>query len=202
MIESVASGCGLPSDRRRAAPDHATIARASHEQAQGGLFSQVLRLPPPRAWCRSSRYASMAKLADHAAQKADHTLPQVEKLPGCDAVDKAAEPADEAAAVTPRALARRAGRRERLAVAPHGDSARSVRSAGSWSGPYKPATCLIRGADPPAGEDHTRLGAHAYSLPPSRATLSAIIVDGPLSRTLAMDARSLGQAVLCCAKLS
>lgn len=124
---------------------------------------------------------------------------------GGDAAD-AAEAADEAAAVTPGALARQAGRRERLAAAPHGDRARSARSAGSWSGRYKPTACWIRGVDGPAGEDHIRLRAHVSSLPPSRATLSAIMVDGPLSphrrRTLAMDARFLGKAVLCCAKRS
>jgi transposase len=43
-------------------PDHATIARfrARHQEALGGLFSQVLRCWPRRAWCRWACSAWMA----------------------------------------------------------------------------------------------------------------------------------------------
>jgi hypothetical protein len=60
------------------------------------------------------------KLAGNAAQKANRTLPQIEKLlaeaAAADAADDARERSDPPPA-TPRALARRAERRERLAAA-------------------------------------------------------------------------------------
>jgi hypothetical protein len=59
------------------------------------------------------------KLAGNAAQKANKTLPQIEKILAeaakADADD--AQHGDGPPAATPRALARRAGRRERLAAA-------------------------------------------------------------------------------------
>jgi hypothetical protein len=60
------------------------------------------------------------KLAGNAAQKADRTLPQIEKVPDEAARAGAAEDArhgDAPGEPTPRALARRAERRERLARA-------------------------------------------------------------------------------------
>src|SRR6185437_14816106 len=60
------------------------------------------------------------KLAGNAAQKANRTLPQIEKILAEAAAADAAEDArfgDAADAPTPRALARRAERRERLARA-------------------------------------------------------------------------------------
>jgi Transposase DDE domain len=60
------------------------------------------------------------KLAGNAAQKANRTLPQIDKLLAEAAAADAAEDArlgDELDEPTPRTLARRAGRRERLAAA-------------------------------------------------------------------------------------
>src|SRR5215468_3053059 len=104
-------------------PDHATIARfrARHEQAPGGLFSQVLRLLAA-AGMVSLGLLSLdgTKLAGNAAQKANRTLPQIEKVLAEAAAADAAEDArygDAAGEPTPRTLARRAERRERLAAA-------------------------------------------------------------------------------------
>jgi transposase len=104
-------------------PDHATIARfrARHEKALGELFSQVLRLLAAEGMV-SLGVLSLdgTKLAGNASQKANRTLPQIEKVlaeaAAADAADDAAE-ADNPQPVTPRALARRAERRERLAAA-------------------------------------------------------------------------------------
>jgi transposase len=104
-------------------PDHATIARfrARHETALGGLFSQVLRLLAAEGMVQLGTLSlDGTKLAGNAAQKANRTLPQIEKLLAEAAAADAAEDArygDTAGAPTPRALARRAGRRERLARA-------------------------------------------------------------------------------------
>jgi transposase len=106
-------------------PDHATIARfrARHQEALGGLFSQVLRLPAAEGMVSLGMLSlDGTKLAGNAAQKANRTLPQVEKLL---AEAAAADAADDARARqggdpqpgTPRALARRAERRQRLAAA-------------------------------------------------------------------------------------
>jgi transposase len=104
-------------------PDHATIARfrARHEKALGGLFSQVLRLLAAEGMV-SLGLVSLdgTKLAGNAAQKANKTLPQIEKLLAEAAKVDAAEDAeqgDNPPPVTPRALARRAERRQRLAAA-------------------------------------------------------------------------------------
>jgi len=104
-------------------PGHATIARfrAKHETALGGLVSQVLRLLAAEGMV-SLGVLSLdgTKLAGHAAQKADRTLPQIEKLLAEAAAADAAEDAADGSnpqPVTPRALARRAERRERLAAA-------------------------------------------------------------------------------------
>jgi transposase len=70
-------------------PDHATIARfrARQEEALGGLFSQVLRLLAAEGMV-SLGVLSLdgTKLAGHAAQKANRTLPQTGQDPsrgGC-----------------------------------------------------------------------------------------------------------------------
>jgi transposase len=104
-------------------PDHATIARfrAGHEKALGGLFSQVLRLLAAEGMVSLGMISlDGTKLAGSAAQKANRTLPAIEKLLAEAAAADAAEDArlggklDEP---TPRTLARRAERRERLAAA-------------------------------------------------------------------------------------
>src|SRR5215471_18717278 len=104
-------------------PDHATIARfrARHEQALGGLFSQVLRLLAAEGMVSLGTISlDGTKLAGNAAQKANRTLPQIGKLLAEAAAADAAEDArlggklDEPA---PRALAARAERRKRLAAA-------------------------------------------------------------------------------------
>lgn len=104
-------------------PDHATIARfrARHEQALGGLFSQVLRLLAAEGMvCLGVLSLDGTKLAGNASQKANKTLPQIEKLLAEAAQVDAAEDAEHgsvAGPVTPRALAQRAERRQRLAAA-------------------------------------------------------------------------------------
>ena len=104
-------------------PGHATIARfrARHEKALGGLFSQVLRLLAAEGMVSLGTISlDGTKLAGNAAQKANKTLPQIGKLLAEAAAADAAEDArlggklDEP---TPRTLARRAERRERLAAA-------------------------------------------------------------------------------------
>ena len=104
-------------------PDHATIARfrAGHEKALGGLFSQVLWLLAAEGMV-SLGVISLdgTKLAGNAAQKANRALPQIGKLLAEAAAADAAEDArlgDKLGEPTPRALARRAERRERLAAA-------------------------------------------------------------------------------------
>jgi transposase len=104
-------------------PDHATIARfrACHQEALGGLFSQVLRLLAAEGMV-SLGVLSLdgTKLAGNASQKANKTLPQIEKLLAEAAAADAAEDARYGDALdepTPRALAVRADRRERLAAA-------------------------------------------------------------------------------------
>ena len=104
-------------------PDHATIARfrARHEKALGGLFSQVLRLLAVEGMVSLGTISlDGTKLAGNAAQKANKTLPQIGKLLAEAAAADAAEDArlgDKLDEPTPRALARRAERRERLAAA-------------------------------------------------------------------------------------
>ena len=104
-------------------PDHATIARfrARHEEALGGLFSQVLRLLAAEGMVSLGLLSlDGTKLAGNAAQKANRTLPQIEKIlaeaAAADAADDARK-VDSPQPATPRTLARRAGRRERLARA-------------------------------------------------------------------------------------
>ena len=104
-------------------PDHATIARfrARHEEALGGLFSQVLRLLAAEGMVSLGLLSlDGTKLAGNAAQKANRTLPQIEKIlaeaAAADASDDAAE-GDNPQPATPRTLARRAERQERLARA-------------------------------------------------------------------------------------
>src|SRR5215813_9980695 len=107
----------------RLRPDHATITRfrARHQEALGGLFSQVLRLLAAEGMVALGTISlDGTKLAGNAAQKANRTLPAIDKLLAEAAAADAAEDArlggklDEP---TPRALARRAERRERLAAA-------------------------------------------------------------------------------------
>jgi transposase len=104
-------------------PDHATIARfrGRHEEALGGLFSQVLRLLAAEGMvCLGTLSVDGTKLAGNAAQKANKTLPQIEKLLAEAAKVDAAEDARYGDALdepTPQALARRAERQERLAAA-------------------------------------------------------------------------------------
>jgi transposase len=100
-------------------PDHATIARfrARHEKALGGLFTQVLRLLAAEGMVSLGTLSlDGTKLAGNAAQKANRTLPQIEKVLAEAAAADAAEDASPQPA-TPRTLARRAERRERLARA-------------------------------------------------------------------------------------
>jgi transposase len=104
-------------------PDHATIARfrSRHQEALGGLFSQVLRLLAAEGMVSLGLLSlDGTKLAGNAAQKANRTLPQIEKiLPEAAAADAAAGAAEgcNPQPATPRTLARRAERRERLARA-------------------------------------------------------------------------------------
>ena len=104
-------------------PDHATIARfrVRHEKALGGLFSQVLRLLAAEGMVSLGLLSlDGTKLAGNAAQKANRTLPQIEKILAEAAAADAAEDArygDAPGEPTPRALARRAERRDRLARA-------------------------------------------------------------------------------------
>jgi transposase len=104
-------------------PDHATIARfrARHEAALGGLFSQVLRLLAAEGMVSLGLLSlDGTKLAGNAAQKANRTLPQIDKLLAEAAAADAAEDArlgGELDEPTPRTLARRAERRDRLARA-------------------------------------------------------------------------------------
>jgi transposase len=102
-------------------PDHATIARfrARHEKALGGLFSQVLRLLAAEGMVSLGTLSlDGTKLAGNAAQKANKTLPQIDELlaeaAAADAADNARDGGDPPRA-TPRTLARRAERRDRLA---------------------------------------------------------------------------------------
>src|SRR5206468_7064436 len=104
-------------------PDHATIdrSRARPDKALGGLFSQVLRLLAAEGMVALGTISlDGTKLAGNAAQKAGKTLPQIEKLLAEAAKVDAAEDAQDGGnpqPATPRALARRAERRERLAAA-------------------------------------------------------------------------------------
>ena len=77
-------------------PDHATIARfrARHEKALGGLFSQVLRLLAAEGMVSLGLLSlDGTKLAGNAAQKANRTLPQIEKILAEAAAADAAEDA-------------------------------------------------------------------------------------------------------------
>jgi transposase len=101
-------------------PDHATIARfrACHEQALGELFSQVLRLLAAEGMVALGKLSlDGTKLSGNATQKANRTLPQMEKLLAEAAAVDAAEDAQlgsDTVSATPRTLAGRAARRERL----------------------------------------------------------------------------------------
>jgi len=77
-------------------PDHATIARfrTRHEKELGGLFSQVLRLLAAEGMVQLGVLSlDGTKLAGNAAQKANRTLPQIEKLLAEAAAADAAEDA-------------------------------------------------------------------------------------------------------------
>ena len=82
-------------------PDHATIARfrARHEKALGGLFSQVLRLLAAEGMVSLGTLSlDGTKLAGNASQKANRTLPQIDKLLAEAAAADAAEDAGTARA--------------------------------------------------------------------------------------------------------
>ena len=104
-------------------PDHATIARfrARHQEALGGLFSQVLRLLAGVGMVSLGKLSlDGTKLAGNAAQAASRTLPQIEGILAEGAKVDAAEDArygQAAGEATPRTLASRTQRRERLAKA-------------------------------------------------------------------------------------
>src|ERR1700745_3659279 len=93
-----------------------TIARfrARHERALGGLFTQVLRLLAAEGMvCLGVLSLDGNKLAGSDSQKANKTLPQIEKLLAEAAAVDAAEDAQHGSAtgpVKPPALARRAER--------------------------------------------------------------------------------------------
>jgi transposase len=101
-------------------PDHATIARfrARHEQPLGELFSQVLQLLAAEGMVSLGKLSlDGTKLAGSAAQAANRTLAQIEKILAEAAETDAAEDAqlgEHEPAPTPRTLATRAERRERL----------------------------------------------------------------------------------------
>jgi transposase len=81
-------------------PDHATIARfrTRHEEALGGLFSQVLRLLAAEGMVSLGLLSlDETKLAGNAARKANRTLPQIEKILAEAAAADAAEDAREGA---------------------------------------------------------------------------------------------------------
>src|SRR5205814_7030923 len=85
-------------------PDHATIARfrARHEKALGGLFSQVLRLLAAEGMVSLGTISlDGTKLAGNASQKANKTLPQIEKLLAEAAAVDAAEDAQHGSAAGP-----------------------------------------------------------------------------------------------------
>jgi transposase len=121
-------------------PDHATIARfrARHEEALGGLFSQVLRLLAAEGMvCLGTISLDGTKLAGSAAQKANRTLPAIERLLAEAAAADAAEDArygDAPDQPTPRTLARRAERREQLAAARDRLAARGPGAPGRAAG--------------------------------------------------------------------
>jgi len=104
-------------------PDHVTIARfwVRHQAALGGLFSQVLRpLAAEDMVSPGTLGLDGTKLAGNAAQKANRTLPQIDKLLAEAAAAYAAEDAgygDAPIEPTRRTLAYRAERRARLARA-------------------------------------------------------------------------------------
>jgi transposase len=77
-------------------PDHATIARfrARHQEALGGLFSQVLRLLAAGGMVSLGMLSlDGTKLAGNASQKANRALPQIGKLLAEAAAADAAEDA-------------------------------------------------------------------------------------------------------------
>src|SRR5439155_6496923 len=76
-------------------PDYATIARfrARHQEALGGLFSQVLRLLAGGMVSLGMLSLDGTKLAGNAAQKANRTLPQIERILAEAAAADAAEDA-------------------------------------------------------------------------------------------------------------
>src|SRR5262249_56888296 len=109
---------------------------AGQGEAGGGLFSQVLRLLAAEGMVSLGTLSlDGTKLAGNAAQKANRTLPQIERLLAEAAAADAAEDArlggklDEP---TPRALARRAERRGGVGAPPGpaggpGDAPRGAR---------------------------------------------------------------------------
>jgi hypothetical protein len=147
-------------------PDHATVARfrARHEKPLGGLFSQVVRLWAGEGMvCLGVLSLDGTKLAGNAAQKANKTLPQIEKLLAEAAAADAAEDACYGEALdgpTPRALAARADRRERLAaardqLAAEDKARRDAQRAGQQAWDAAAAEGRSRAARRPADEPRT-----------------------------------------------
>src|SRR5262249_4191967 len=125
-------------------PDHATIARfrARHETALGRLFSQVLRLLAAEGMVSLGLLSlDGTKLAGNAAQKANRTLPQIEKIL---AEAAAADAADDAAgAGAPGGAGGAAGRGRGTGGRPR------TGPAGTRSGPSsKPGTRQRRPGNP------------------------------------------------------
>jgi transposase len=146
-------------------PDHATIARfrARHEKALGGLFSQVLRLLAAEGMV-SLGLVSLdgTKLAGSAAQKANRTLPQIEKI--------LAEAAAADAARMPVTVMRWASRRR-------GRWSAGLSGGSGWPGPgigWRPRTRRAAARSGPNSKPGTRprrpgSGTAAAALPMSRA---------------------------------
>jgi len=123
-------------------PDHATIARfrARHQEALGGLFSQVLRLLAGVGMVSLGKLSlDGTKLAGNAAQAASRTLPQIEGILAEAAKVDAAEDArygQAAGEATPRTLASTPGISVRISS--HSPPGR----ARSWAGKPFPAAAV------------------------------------------------------------
>jgi transposase len=164
---AVRAGCGLPGDHRWPAPrpcDHRPVPGPAHQKALGDLFSQVLRLLAAEGMVSLGTLSlDGTKLAGNAAHKASRTLPQIEKLLAEAAKVDAAEDAQHGGSpqpATPRALARRAERRERLAaardrLAAEDQARRDVQRAKQEAWDEAAAAGKRRGAAPATGRART-----------------------------------------------
>jgi transposase len=166
-------------------PDHAAIARfrARHQEALGGLFSQVLRLLAAEGMVSLGMLSlDGTKLAGNAAQKANRTLPQIGKLLAEAAAADAADDARDGGApqrATPQALALRADRRERLArardrLAAEDAARRQAQQARQEA--WDAAAAARRPAAASPGNSARCRGSHSAILPgawPGTATVTA-----------------------------